>query len=169
MAHITFITGGQRSGKSAYAQKLALSKADNPLYLATARIWDDDFKERIKRHQRDRGENWENLEEEKYISRHNLTGKTVVLDCITLWLTNFFHDTGYDVNLSLEEVKKEWDCFIRQDFNLIVVSNEIGMGTHADTDVGRKFTDLQGWMNQYIAATANKVILMISGIPLTIK
>lgn len=169
MAHITFITGGQRSGKSAYAQKLALSQCESPLYLATARAWDDDFKERIKKHQSDRGGNWENLEEEKYISKLDMTGRTVVLDCITLWLTNFFHDTGYDVNLSLEEAKKEWNRFIWQDFNLIVVSNEIGMGTHADTDAGRKFTDLQGWMNQYIAATANKVILMISGIPLTIK
>lgn len=169
MAQITFITGGQRSGKSAYAQRLALNYSENPVYLATARVWDSDFEQRIKHHQSGRDERWTTIEEEKYISQLNLAGKTVVMDCVTLWLNNFFHDSGYDLEKSLEQVKKEWNDFIGQDCNIIVVSNEIGMGLHAGTDAGRKFADLQGWVNQHIAATAHRVVLMISGISVTIK
>lgn len=169
MRKIIFITGGQRSGKSRYAQGLAEKYAANPLYLATARYWDDDFEKRISRHQEDRGEKWTTIEEEKQLSTHDLSGKTVVLDCITLWLTNIFHDNRYDLDSSLLEAKAEWNRFIRQDFTLIVVSNEIGMSVHATDEISRHFTDLQGWMNQYIAETADEVCFMVSGIPLKIK
>ena len=93
----------------------------------------------------------------------------VVLDCITLWLTNYFTDNHFDMDKSLEQAKKEWDKFIENDFTLIVISNEIGMSLHADTEAGRKFTDLQGWMNQYIAKFADEVIFMVSGIPMKVK
>lgn len=169
MAKIIFITGGQRSGKSSYAQNKALELSPNPVYLATSIIWDDDFKNRVDRHKDDRSEEWINIEEKIYISKHDLSGKVVVLDCITLWLTNLFSDNEYDVDKSLKQAKKEWIAFIKQDFTVFVISNEIGMGIHAKTATGRKFTDLQGWMNQYIAKKANEVILMISGIPLQIK
>ena len=169
MRKIIFITGGQRSGKSRYAQGLAEKFAADPLYLATARHWDDDFEKRISRHKKDRGERWATLEEEKHLSTHDLSGKTVVLDCITLWLTNIFHDNRYDLDSSLLEAKAEWDRFIRQNFTLIVVSNEIGMSVHAPDEISRHFTDLQGWMNQYIAETADEVYFMVSGIPLKIK
>ncbi|MGL5691196.1 MAG: bifunctional adenosylcobinamide kinase/adenosylcobinamide-phosphate guanylyltransferase [Bacteroidales bacterium] len=169
MREITFITGGQRSGKSRHAQSMAESLSEHPVYLATARCWDADFEARIKRHQADRGENWINKEEEKHISSLDLSGKTVLLDCITLWLTNIFHDNQYDLNRSLEEAKVEWDRFIDQDFRLIVVSNEIGMCLHAPDEMSRHFTDLQGWMNQYIAKKADRVYAMISGLPLQLK
>ncbi|MEA3317238.1 MAG: bifunctional adenosylcobinamide kinase/adenosylcobinamide-phosphate guanylyltransferase [Bacteroidota bacterium] len=166
---ITLITGGQRSGKSSFAQKLAEEKSDNPIYLATARIWDDDFKTRVKRHQSDRGEFWKTIEENKQISKHNFNKKTVLMDCVTLWLTNFFYDNNFDVEKSLEETKSEWDKFIKQDFNLIVVTNELGMGIHAENETSRKFTDLQGWINQHIAKSASNVYLMVSGISTKIK
>lgn len=169
MAQITFITGGQRSGKSAYAQKMALTLSDSPVYLATARRWDQDFEQRIQRHQSDRDARWTTLEEEKYLSGPDLSGKVVVLDCITLWLNNFFFDLNFDVEKSLEQAKAEWGKLISQECTLMVVSNELGMGMHAETEIARKFADLQGWMNQYIASDAHKVILMVSGIPLTIK
>jgi len=169
MAQITFITGGQRSGKSSFAQRLAEEKSESPIYLATARIWDEDFESRIKRHQSDRGEQWQTIEEQINISKHNLEGKTVLLDCITLWLTNIFFENKNDVDRSLEIAKKEWDKFTGQNFTLIVVSNELGMGVHPENEVARKFADLQGWMNQYIAKTASKVFLMVSGIPLQVK
>lgn len=169
MASIHFITGGQRSGKSSFAQNLALELSDTPTYLATSRVWDDDFNKRIQRHKDDRGPQWENIEEEKSIDQLTLAGKTIVLDCITLWLTNIFHDNKYDVDQSLTEAKTIWDKLIQQDCTLIVVSNEIGMSMHAETEVGRKFTDLQGWVNQHIAKNANKVTLMVSGIPMNIK
>ncbi len=169
MVKVIFITGGQRSGKSNFAMQKALELSEQQVYIATSRIWDDDFKNRVDRHKEDRTESWINIEEEKQISKHDLTGKTVVLDCITLWLTNFFSDSNFDVDKSLEEAKQEWNKFIDQDFTVFVISNEIGMGVHAETEGTRKFTDLQGWMNQYIAKQANEVILMISGIPMKIK
>ena len=169
MREIIFITGGQRSGKSRFAQKLAEGYSASPLYLATARRWDDDFEQRIRRHQADRGEQWETIDEEKRLSSLSLTGRTVLLDCITLWLTNIFHDNGYRVDAALEEAKSEWNAFIQQDFRLIVVSNEIGMGLHAADEGSRHFTDLQGWVNQHIAASADKAYMMVSGIPLQLK
>lgn len=169
MADITFITGGQRSGKSSFAQHLAEKKTKSPIYLATARIWDEDFKNRVERHQSDRGKNWQTIEEEFQLSKHDFSGKTVLLDCITLWLTNIFYDNKNNVDECLEKAKEEWDKFIRQDFTLIVVSNELGMGVHPGNEIARKFADLQGWMNQYIAKSADKVVLMVSGIPVKIK
>ncbi|MBI9052707.1 MAG: bifunctional adenosylcobinamide kinase/adenosylcobinamide-phosphate guanylyltransferase [Bacteroidales bacterium] len=169
MAKVIFITGGQRSGKSSFAMQKALELSKNPVYVATSRIWDNDFKDRVDRHKSDRSENWINIEEEKEISKYDLNGKIVVLDCITLWLTNFFSDTKYNIDLSLAQAKKEWDKFISQDFTVFVISNELGMGIHSETEGARKFTDLQGWMNQYIAKKADEVILMVSGIPLQIK
>ena len=99
----------------------------------------------------------------------DLRGKVAVIDCVTLWLTNFFIDTGNDADASLEACKKEIDRLAAQQATLIVISNEIGMGVHADSEIGRKFTDIQGWINQYIAGKASKVILMVSGIPVIIK
>ena len=80
---IILITGGQRSGKSSYAQKLALQWSKNPVYLATSRVWDEEYRERIRRHQEDRGPQWTNIEEEKYLSRHSLPQRVIVIDCLT--------------------------------------------------------------------------------------
>ncbi|OMQ10062.1 bifunctional adenosylcobinamide kinase/adenosylcobinamide-phosphate guanylyltransferase [[Flexibacter] sp. ATCC 35103] len=167
---IYLITGGERSGKSSYAQNLALQLSDSPIYVATARKWDDDFKNRIDRHQKERDERWKNIEEEKYLSQIDFTQKVALIDCVTLWLTNFFTDHKYDVILSLEEAKKEFLAIANQEnATLIIVTNEIGMGVHAETHIGRKFTELQGWMNQFLASNADEVVLMVSGIPVKIK
>lgn len=166
---IIFITGGARSGKSRYAQQLALQLSNNPVYVATARHWDDDFEKRIQRHQSERDERWTSIEEEKHISGLSFAGKVVVMDCVTLWLTNFFTDTKYDIEASLKQGKQEIDRLDTANNTFIIISNELGMGMHAETEIGRKFTDLQGWMNQYIAQQANKVVFMVSGIAMTIK
>ena len=166
---IYYISGGARSGKSAYAQELALSLSENPIYLATARNWDANFDQRIKRHQSDRDERWENIEEEKYPAKLNLINRVVVLDCVTLWLTNFYVDTKYDIEESLNQIKQAFDEMIETEATFIIISNEIGMGLHADTESGRKFTDLQGWTNQYIAKKADKAIFMVSGLALVLK
>lgn len=168
---ITLITGGERSGKSQLAQKMALSETTHPVYVATARIWDEEFRQRVLRHQADRGKEWTNLEEEKQLSRYNLEGRVAVIDCVTLWLTNFFTDAAPDTPLDalLEEVKKEFDGFTRPAAHYIFVTNEIGMGGVPINPVQRRFTDLQGWVNQYIAAAADEVVLMVSGIPLWVK
>ena len=102
MKRVVLITGGSRSGKSTYAEKMALELSDNPVYLATARIWDEEFRERVRHHQKRRGPLWTNLEEEKYLSRHELSGRVVVVDCLTLWSTNFFFDLESDVEQALQ-------------------------------------------------------------------
>lgn len=169
MKKIILITGGQRSGKSNKAEELALSLSSNPIYVATAHIWDDEFRERVRKHQERRGPQWTNIEEELYLSRHDLSGRVAVIDCVTLWLTNFFYANDSDVNKSLEVAKAEFDAFTQHDATYIFVTNEIGSGGVSENALQRKFTDLQGWMNQYIASKADEVIWMVSGIPVKIK
>lgn len=169
MKRIILITGGQRSGKSSKAESLALSLSDHPVYVATAHIWNDEFRERVRKHQMRRGPQWTNIEEETQLSRHDMTGRVVVIDCVTLWLTNFFFASDSDTDLSLERAKAEFDQFTAPDATYIFVTNEIGSGGVSGNAVQRKFTDLQGWMNQYIASKADEVILMVSGIAVKIK
>lgn len=167
--HIVLVTGGQRSGKSGYAQRLALSLTDRPVYLATSRVWDEEFRQRVLRHQADRGPEWTNIEEEKYLSRHDLGGRVIVVDCVTLWCTNFFFDNNSDVDRSLAELKEEFDRLAEQSAYWIFVTNEIGLGGVSPDTIQRKFTDLQGWLNQYIASRADEVVMMVSGIPMKVK
>ena len=169
MKKIILITGGARSGKSNYAEKMALSLTANPVYLATARVWDEEFRERVNRHQERRGPEWTNIEEEKELSRHDLSGRIVLIDCITMWCNNFFFDLNDDVDATLSAMKEEFLKFTNQDATFIFVTNEIGMGGTSTNDIQRRFTDLQGWMNQFVASQADEVILMISGIPVKIK
>ena len=169
MKRIILITGGQRSGKSSKAESLALSLSDHPVYMATAHIWDDEFRERVRKHQMRRGPQWTNIEEETQLSRHDMTGCVVVIDCVTLWLTNFFFANDSNTDLSLELAKAEFNQFTAPDATYIFVTNEIGSGGVSENAIQRKFTDLQGWMNQYIASRANEVILMVSGIAVKIK
>lgn len=168
MKKIILITGGQRSGKSQYAEHLALSLSPHPVYMATAHVWDDEFRQRVLKHQERRGPEWENIEEEKTLSNHDLTGRVIVIDCITLWCTNFFFELQ-DVDKALFALKAEFDRFTAQDATFIFVTNEIGCGGVSDNAVQRQFTDLQGWMNQYVACRADEVTLMVCGIPFLIK
>ena len=177
MKRIILITGGQRSGKSSKAEELALSLSDHPVYMATAHIWDEEFSERVRRHQERRGPQWTNIEEELTLSKHDVTGRVVVIDCVTLWLTNILYSEELRVkseefatlNSSLNLAKAEFDKFTETDATYIFVTNEIGSGGVSDNALQRKFTDLQGWMNQYIASKADEVILMVAGISVKIK
>lgn len=166
---IILITGGARSGKSSMAESMALSLSPNPIYMATARIWDEEFRQRVIRHQQNRGPQWTNIEEEKQLSLHDCSGCVVLVDCITLWCTNFFFDLGADVQQALQAVEEEFDRFTAQEATFLFVTNEIGLGEVSANEVQRKFTDLQGWVNQYVAQRADEVYLMVSGIPLCIK
>ena len=141
MKKVILITGGQRSGKSEHAEK----------------------------HQERRGPQWTNIEEEMWLSKHDLTGRVVVVDCVTLWLTNFFFHHDSNVQQSLELAKREFDQLTKQEATLIFVTNEIGLGGVSENAIQRRFTDLEGWMNQYIASKADEVILMVSGITVKIK
>ena len=197
MKKIILVTGGQRSGKSTYAERLALEMAagEQAVYMATSRIWDEEFAHRVQLHKERRGPQWINLEEEKYLARHNVAGRVVLVDCVTLWSTNFFFDIsdntlpdnlGSDaanitmdaaqaqesasvVEQALQQIKAEFEKFTSQDATFIFVTNEIGLGGVSENKVQRQFTDLLGWLNQYIASKADEVVLMVSGIPVKIK
>ena len=173
MKRIILITGGQRSGKSTYAEQRALSLSPNPVYMATAHIWDEEFAQRVQRHQERRGAEWTNIEEERLLSRHHVNGRVVLIDCLTLWATNFVAASDNaslpDVDALLTEMKAELDRFIAQDATFIFVTNEIGLGGTSANALQRRFTDLLGWLNQYVASLADEVVLMVSGIAVHIK
>ena len=171
MSKIILITGGQRSGKSEEAERRALSLSANPVYLATAQVMDEEMTHRVQLHQQRRGPQWTNIEEPLHLSRHDLNGRVVLIDCLTLWLTNMFFEEAYGGNVErvLQAAKEEFGRLAEQDATLIVVTNEIGLGGTSENALQRKFTDLQGWMNQYVAKRANEVILMVSGIALKVK
>ena len=175
MANVTLVMGGARSGKSSHASRLALATCDTPVYVATARKFEGDteFEQRIALHKADRQTaNWVNVEEEKALSTRadEFRGKAVVVDCLTLWLTNFFLDADNDGKAALTAAKAEFDKMINQwDTSFIFVSNEIGSGVHAETAMGRAFVDAQGWLNQHVGKAAHRVILMVAGQPLVVK
>lgn len=198
MKRIILVTGGQRSGKSTYAEKMVLEMAagssvhgdGRAVYMATSRIWDEEFAHRVKLHQERRGPQWINIEEPKYLSRHDVAGRVVLIDCVTLWSTNFFFDLSTEVqdesvkatmnageaqesaNLverTLQQIKDEFERFTSQDATFVFVTNEIGLCGVPENKVQRQFTDLLGWLNQYIASRADEVVFMVSGIPMKIK
>jgi adenosylcobinamide kinase/adenosylcobinamide-phosphate guanylyltransferase len=168
-AYLHLVTGGARSGKSRYAQELARQRSETPIYVATAKIWDDDFSERVEHHRQDRGPEWTVYEEQRHVSGLPLAGQVVMIDCVTLWLTNFFMDTKQDVPQALALFTREIDALLALPGQFIIVTNELGMGLHAETAVGRAFTDLQGWANQYVARQADAVTFMVSGLPMPVK
>ena len=172
MSRIILITGGQRSGKSQYAERLALQLSPNPVYLATSRIWDDEFRERVRRHQERRGPEWTNIEEPLYLSQQSIPGRVILIDCLTLWTTNWFFDhQEWSTDQLLDAIKRELTLLqqLSDETIFILVTNEIGMGGTSPNAVQRRFTDLLGWTNQFAASLADEVTLMVSGIPVKIK
>lgn len=192
MGRVYLVTGGCRSGKSSFAQQLCEKLSTQPIYLATAKVFDADFSDRIKRHQSDRGDQWTTIEEEMELSLHceKFHSRVVMVDCLTLWLTNFMMaegafnsaedgdntkdaTAGDDLSAperALERAKEEFKKMIQPwDATFIFVTNEIGSGTHADSDMTRKFVDCQGWFNQHIAKQADRVYHMVAGVPNLIK
>jgi adenosylcobinamide kinase / adenosylcobinamide-phosphate guanylyltransferase len=167
---VILILGGARSGKSRYAQELARQLSPRPWYVATSRTWDDDHRARIERHRRERGADFHTVEAELELAALPLDGQVAVIDCVTLWLSNFFHDSNADVEACRARAERELDALrAKAGSTLLLVSNELGMSLHAPTELGRKFVDLQGLVNQYIAHQAEAVVLMVAGIPHYVK
>lgn len=166
---IGLVLGGARSGKSRYAQRVAGQLTPAPTMLATSRVYDDDHAARIARHKAERGPEWTTIEEPKVIGRPQLAGRVVVVDCVTLWLTNFFADAGWMAQPAHQAAQAELQRALAIDATWIFVSNELGMAPHALTEAGRKFVDLQGLVNQELAARADAVTLMVAGLPLAVK
>lgn len=170
MTRVLLITGGQRSGKSQYAEQLALSLSPSPIYVATARVFDEEFRQRVALHQARRGPQWTNIEEEKELARHDFSQRVVLIDCLTLWATNFFFDLDESIERALLALREQLEAlFAQEDVTYIFVTNELGLGGVSPNATQRRFTDLQGSLNQIVAHQADEVTLMVSGIPIRIK
>ncbi|MCM1296648.1 MAG: bifunctional adenosylcobinamide kinase/adenosylcobinamide-phosphate guanylyltransferase [Muribaculaceae bacterium] len=170
MNMITLVTGGQRSGKSVFSEKLALERSSHPIYVATAKIWDDDFRHRVEIHKQRRGSEWSSIEECLKVGDLSIPENAVVLlDCLTLLSTNWMFENNENTEDALVNVSMQLDMLFAKNADFIVVTNEIGLGGISENPLQRKFADLQGSVNQYVASIADEVYLIISGIPLKLK
>lgn len=171
---MTLVTGGTRSGKSAFAQRrLEQSVAGRLLYVATARVEDDEMAARVVRHCQERGARWHTLEEPLRLAEV-LPGAAagcdgVLVDCVTLWLSQqFFHHQEREEAV-LDEVDRLVGCLPKIASPLWLVSNELGSGIVPENRLARKFRDLAGEANQRLAAAADAVFLVTAGLPLQLK
>ena len=168
---ITVILGGARSGKSRHGESLALSLNDNPIYVATAPLIENDHEwlQRIERHRHERGDHWQLIEEElalaSTLSKHAVSGNVVLVDCLTLWISNLIF-AGRDIN---EEVEQLCELLPKLSGNVILVANEVGMGVVPEAPEGRLFRDAQGRLNQQVAAIADRVEFIAAGLPICLK
>lgn len=177
MGKLILVTGGCRSGKSAFAEQVALETAKERLYIATCpRFEDDELSQRIKRHQQQREQQgWRTIEEEldlEQVLTDQRDFRVVLIDCLTLWINNMFHHIGLS-NLN-ENDFSEKSCKLAQTAGnypgtVIMVTNEVGLGIVPENEQARKYRDFLGRCNQVIAQKADSVYLLTCGIPLQIK
>ena len=167
MAHVTLILGGARSGKSARALMLA---ADPPhIFIATAQALDDEMAARIAAHQAERGPDWQlaeaPLELAGAVCTHGAKGTVLLIDCLTLWLSNLMHherDVAAETGALIQALAKVPG-------RVVLVSNEIGLGLAPMNALGRDFRDAQGRLNQEVAAVADRVEFVAAGLPMVLK
>jgi adenosylcobinamide kinase/adenosylcobinamide-phosphate guanylyltransferase len=165
---LALVLGGAASGKSAHAEGIVLRTGLPRAYLATAEAWDDEMRDRVRRHREARGPLWRTVEEplEAAAALGAIPeGEAVLLDCATLWLTNVML-AGRD--LAAEEVRLLAALRARA-APMVVVSNEVGLGLVPETPLGRAFRDAQGRLNRRIAEVADHVVLVAAGLPLVLK
>ncbi len=167
----TLVTGGGRSGKSRYALELALPRKSKT-FIATAEPLDDEMRARIRKHREDRGGEFLTIEEPfdlaGALQRLPEGTEVAVIDCLTVWLGNLVHrqrsgEGGFPEVPAFVEVLRDPPC------DLVVVTNEVGMGIVPASEIARRFRDLAGTVNQTIASLADEVVLMVSGVPLVVK
>ncbi len=173
MSRLIFVTGGARSGKSGFAARLAEEAGGRPIYLATATPDDSEMSARIERHKSERGDGWDTVEEPLEVAAA-LSGikanGALVLDCITLWLTNLLMEDleGFE-SVAVEKASELVRALKDFDGSAIVVSNEVGMGIVPENALARRFRDVAGTVNRMIAEAASEVYLVVSGLPVKIK
>lgn len=177
------ITGGARSGKSSFAQELALKSGKPVLFVATAEAGDDEMRQRIEEHKKNRPSDWRTLEVTTHVGsriRQQVgQARVVVVDCITLLVNNIFNqcsdqagrllDTAIIEQKLVAEIGELIDCICRTDADFIIVTNEVGLGLVPDNQMGRLYRDLLGRANQMLAQAVDEVYLMVAGLPVRIK
>ncbi len=169
---LIFITGGARSGKSAVAEKRASEQPGKRAYIATAQALDPEMAARIEKHRQVRGDAWDTYEEPLAVADllRKLSGKydVILLDCLTLWISNTMAHTDGDDQVSAR-TRELVNTLSKTDGLRIVVSNEVGLGIVPDNPLARKFRDLAGILNQQVAKAADEAWLTAAGIPLRLK
>lgn len=173
MAHLTFILGGCRSGKSGLALEVANeTKAEQRIFIATAVPFDGEMQDRVRRHQAERGAGWKTLEVPlalpEALVEHGRAGRVILVDCLTLWVSNLLLELE-DPAAVENRITGMVEALQAAASPVIVVSNEVGSGVVPETKLGRRFRDLAGIANQSLAACADKVIWTVAGIPVVIK
>lgn len=165
----TLVLGGARSGKSAFAEQLVGDSGLSRVYLATATAGDDEMKSRIAHHRARRGEGWVTVEEPlglgDALTREATRGRAVLVDCLTLWLSNLML-AGRDPEVEARRLTRFLGV---AKYPIIFVSNEVGLGLVPETPLGRSFRDAQGRLNQIVAATVPNVVFIAAGLPLWLK
>ena len=171
-SRIIFITGGCRSGKSYYALDYADRHFSKKIYLATGEALDEEMAQRIERHKKLRGPEWRTIEEPieivDQIRLHGHGVEVILLDCLTLWLSNLLMKQDDDSRI-IRETERLIETMKRSQTSFLVVSNEVGMGIVPADPLSRRFRDLSGRTNQKMAEAAQTAILMVSGIPVFLK
>lgn len=166
---IALVLGGARSGKSSFAQALAEDETDDLIYIATAQAFDAEMTERIARHRSDRGQRWQTVEcplgLADAIAEHQGEGKTILVDCLTLWLSNLMLG-GHDIAAAVSELVTSLKD---SSAKVVLVSNEVGQGIVPDNILARRFRDEAGWLNQAAARAATNVWFVTAGLPLRLK
>jgi adenosylcobinamide kinase/adenosylcobinamide-phosphate guanylyltransferase len=169
---VVFVLGGVRSGKSRYAQDLA-GRGQRVAIIATAEACDDDMAQRIARHRSERPANWTTFESplalEDTLLECGNQFDTVLVDCLTVWTANIMQAEASDEARVLDHANRLAEVLRRISASVILVSNEVGSGIHPNSEIGRVFRDLLGFVNQRVAAVADEVILLVAGCPLVIK
>jgi adenosylcobinamide kinase/adenosylcobinamide-phosphate guanylyltransferase len=165
VSRITFITGGVKSAKSSFALEFALKYKKPRIFIATAVAFDDEMKKRIENHRLERGFEFETIEEPVELSNaiKKADGNICIIDCITVWINNLLYYNR------LDEIEKFTETLKNPPSDVVIVSNEVGMGIMPDNKLSRQYADILGKTNQKIANLADNVVFMISGIPLYIK
>lgn len=167
--HVTLVLGGARSGKSGFSERLAAESGLERHYIATGRAYDDEMRERIARHRADRGDGWTThevpLELAERLTEIDAPGKVVLVDCLTLWVTNLMIDER-DIDAAGATLLRQFENLSG---NLILVSNEVGLGIVPDNRMARQFRDHAGRLHQRIAEAANEVFFIAAGLPLKMK
>lgn len=186
MGKVILVTGGSRSGKSTYAENLAKSFEDEVIYIATSVPFDDEMKDRVRKHRESRPVSWKTYEAYRNLKQvycnEEISFKCILLDCITVMISNLIFDLiGEDVeNMTFEEinamektilneVKEFMDEVVINSQTVILVTNEVGSGIIPDNKLARIYKDIAGRVNQYIASRANEVYFTVCGIPMKIK
>lgn len=170
--HSLLVLGGARSGKSRHALEQARQDGPRVAFLATARALDGDMASRIARHRAERPSRWTTIEEPHEVGaacrRAARSNDLVVVDCVTVWVSNLM-ERGDDDAMVLAAADDLAKLLRERLVSVILVSNEVGEGVHPPTELGRRFRDLLGLVNQRLAAAADRVTLMVAALPLTVK